>query len=508
MNIGHIKLTLANLEAILFKNETIEIDDKALQKVIDSYQFLQEFSHDKIIYGINTGFGPMAQYQIQDDDRIQLQYNLIRSHCSGSGDRLSEVQSRAILVSRLNTLLLGFSGIHSDAIHLMTAMMNKGLYPVIYKHGGVGASGDLVQLAHLALALIGEGEVWLNGTVLSAKEAFANKGILPLKVSIREGLALMNGTSAMTGIGIINLIYAKKLVRLSIVISSLINELLGAYEDHFSTALNNAKLHKGQQQVAKEMMDILADSGLIKHRKEHLYNGKLTQDIFEEKIQEYYSIRCVPQIVGAILDTVQYAEDVVLNELHSANDNPIIDLTTKNVYHGGNFHGDYVSLEMDKLKIAITKLSMLMERQLNYLLNDKLNGKLSPFINLGRLGFNFGLQGMQFTATSTVAENQTLSYPNYLHSIPNNNDNQDMVSMGANSALITANIIENTFEVCSIQLLAVLQAIDYLGIQDSMSTYNKSFYNTCRVLFSKVTDDKPSFLVLREMKQFLKESNF
>ena len=508
MNIGHIKLTLANLEAILFKNETIEIDDKALQKVIDSYQFLQEFSHDKIIYGINTGFGPMAQYQIQDDDRIQLQYNLIRSHCSGSGDRLSEVQSRAILVSRLNTLLLGFSGIHSDAIHLMTAMMNKGLYPVIYKHGGVGASGDLVQLAHLALALIGEGEVWLNGTVLSAKEAFANKGILPLKVSIREGLALMNGTSAMTGIGIINLIYAKKLVRLSIVISSLINELLGAYEDHFSTALNNAKLHKGQQQVAKEMMDILADSGLIKHRKEHLYNGKLTQDIFEEKIQEYYSIRCVPQIVGAILDTVQYAEDVVLNELHSANDNPIIDLTTKNVYHGGNFHGDYVSLEMDKLKIAITKLSMLMERQLNYLLNDKLNGKLSPFINLGKLGVNFGLQGMQFTATSTVAENQTLSYPNYLHSIPNNNDNQDMVSMGANSALITANIIENTFEVCSIQLLAVLQAIDYLGIQDSMSTYNKSFYNTCRVLFSKVTDDKPSFLVLREMKQFLKESNF
>jgi histidine ammonia-lyase len=508
MNIGHNTLTLANLEAILFKNETIEIDDKALQNVINSYQFLKEFSQDKIIYGINTGFGPMAQYQIQDEERIQLQYNLIRSHCSGSGDRLSEVQSRAILVSRLNTLLLGFSGIHPDAIHLMTVMMNKGLYPVIYKHGGVGASGDLVQLAHLALALIGEGEVWLKGSVFSAKDAFANEGILPLKVSIREGLALMNGTSAMTGIGIINLIYAKKLVRLSIVISSLINELLGAYEDHFSTALNNAKLHKGQQQVAKEMMEILADSGLIKHRKEHLYNGKLTQDVFEEKIQEYYSIRCVPQIVGAILDTVQYAEDVVLNELHSANDNPIIDLTTSNIYHGGNFHGDYVSLEMDKLKIAITKLSMLMERQLNYLLNDKLNGKLSPFINLGKLGFNFGLQGMQFTATSTVAENQTLSYPNYLHSIPNNNDNQDIVSMGANSALITATIIENTFEVCSIQVLAVLQAIDYLGIQNSMSSFNKSFYSTCRALFSKVTDDKPSFLLFREMKQFLKESNF
>jgi histidine ammonia-lyase len=508
MNIGHIKLTLANLEAILFKNETIELDDKALQKVIDSYQFLQEFSKDKIIYGINTGFGPMAQYRIQDEERIQLQYNLIRSHCSGSGDKLSEIQSRAILVSRLNTLLLGFSGIHADAIHLMVAMMNKGLYPVIYKHGGVGASGDLVQLAHLALALIGEGEVWSNGAVLSAKEAFANEGIIPLKVSIREGLALMNGTSAMTGIGIINLIYAKKLVRISIIMSSLINELLGAYEDHFSAELNHSKLHQGQQQVAKEMMDILADSGLIKHRSEHLYNATLTQEVFEEKIQEYYSIRCVPQIVGAIFDTVRYAEEVVLNELHSANDNPIIDLATKNVYHGGNFHGDYVSLEMDKLKIAITKLSMLMERQLNYLLNDKLNGKLSPFINLGKLGFNFGLQGMQFTATSTVAENQTLAYPNYLHSIPNNNDNQDLVSMGTNSALITATVIENTFEVASIQLLAVLQAIDYLGIQEGMSTFNKLFYTTCRASFAKVTEDKPSFLVLREMKQFLKESNF
>ena len=508
MNIGHIKLTLTNLEDILFNTETIELNDIALQKVIDSYQFLQEFSKDKIIYGINTGFGPMAQYRIQDEERVQLQYNLIRSHCSGSGDRLNEVQSRSILVSRLNTLLLGYSGIHPDAIHLMTTMLNKGLYPVIYKHGGVGASGDLVQLAHLALALIGEGEVWSNGQVLNANEAFAVQGISPLKVSIREGLALMNGTSAMTGIGIINLIYAKKLVRLAIVISSLINELLGAYEDHFSAELNNAKLHKGQQKVANEMMDILADSGLIKHRKEHLYNGKLTQEVFEEKIQEYYSIRCVPQIVGAILDTVHYAEEVVLNELHSANDNPIIDLATKNVYHGGNFHGDYVSLEMDKLKIAITKLSMLMERQLNYLLNDKLNGKLSPFINLGKLGFNFGLQGMQFTATSTVAENQTLSYPNYLHSIPNNNDNQDLVSMGANSALITATVIENTFEVCSIHVLAVLQAIDYLGIQENMSTFNKNFYKTCRSLMPKVTEDKPSFIRLREMNQFLKTSNF
>ena len=508
MIIGHDKLTLLDFEDLLFKGSKIELSQIAADKVSASHYFLKEFSKDKIIYGINTGFGPMAQYRIADDERIQLQYNLIRSHCSGSGQPLSELQSKAILISRLNTLLLGYSGIHEDAIQLMTKMVNVGLYPVIYQHGGVGASGDLVQLAHVALALIGEGEVWSDGKIISSKEAFDAHQISSLQVYIREGLALMNGTSAMTGIGIINLIYAKKLVRLSIITSSLINELLGAYEDHFSVELNRTKLHKGQQQVAKEMLDILSDSGLIKHRKEHLYNGKLTEEVFEEKVQEYYSIRCVPQIVGAILDTLNYAADVVIDELNSANDNPIIDVLSQNVYHGGNFHGDYVSLEMDKIKIAITKLSMLMERQLNYLLNDKLNGKLPPFINLGKLGFNFGIQGMQFTATSTVAENQSLSYPNYVHSIPNNNDNQDIVSMGANSALMTANVIENTFEICSIQLLAVLQAIDYLGIQDKMSTFNKAFYKTCRVTIPKVTEDKPSFVLLREIKSFLKKSTF
>ena len=508
MDIGHAKLTLLDFEGILFHEEKMELSKISTDKVIASHDFLKEFSKDKIIYGINTGFGPMAQYRIADDERIQLQYNLIRSHCSGSGQPLSELQSKAILISRLNTLLLGYSGIHEDAIHLMTSMVNLGLYPVVYQHGGVGASGDLVQLAHVALALIGEGEVWVKGTIVSSKEAFVIHNITPLKVHIREGLALMNGTSAMTGIGIINLIYAKKLIRLSIVTSSLINELLGAYEDHFSTELNGTKLHKGQQRVAQEMMDILADSIMIKHRKEHLYDEKLTQEVFQEKVQEYYSIRCVPQIVGAIMDTISYAEEVIINELNSANDNPIIDVATQNVYHGGNFHGDYVSLEMDKIKIAITKLSMLMERQLNYLLNDKLNGKLTPFINLGKLGFNFGIQGMQFTATSTVAENQSLSYPNYVHSIPNNNDNQDIVSMGANSALMAATVIENTFEVCSIQLLAVLQAIDYLGIQDKMSSSNKDFYKTCRKIIPKVKEDEPSFVLLREIKHFLKQSKF
>ena len=172
-----------------------------------------------------------------------------------------------------------------------------------------------------------------------------------------------------------------------------------------------------------------------------------------DKVQEYYSIRCVPQILGPILDTIEYAEKVLVNEANSSSDNPVIDIENGNIFHGGNFHGDYISLEMDKLKIAVAKLSMLLERQINYLMNDKLNDKLPPFVNLGKLGVNFGMQGAQFTATSTVAENQTLSFPNYVHSISNNNDNQDIVSMGTNSAQFARKVIDNTYQVLSIELM-------------------------------------------------------
>jgi histidine ammonia-lyase len=196
---------------------------------------------------------------------------------------------------------------------------------------------------------------------------------------------------------------------------------------------------------------------------------------------------------------------VLVDELNSVNDNPVIDHLTGNIYHGGNFHGDYVSLEMDKLKTAITKLSMLSERQLNYLLNDKLNQKFPPFLNLGVLGVNFGMQGMQFTATSTVAENQTLSFPMYIHSIPNNNDNQDIVSMGCNAALMTKKVVDNSFTVLAIQLMTLLQAIDYLGCQERLAPKTLSVYTTMRSIFPKFVEDHPKYKDLERIKIFLQE---
>ena len=438
ITIGQKPLSLAHFSEIIFKNQKIEIEQAALEKVNLNFNFLKQFSSNKLIYGINTGFGPMAQYKVSEENLLQLQYNLIRSHSSGSGNLIPVHLAKALMVARLNSFMQAYSGVHHEVIYLLKELINRDIVACIYEHGGVGASGDLVQLAHLGLTLIGEGDVWFEGQLYTAKEVFERFNIRPLGIRIREGLAILNGTSAMTGIGLINIIQAQKILVWGVMLSALTNEIVEAYTDHYSHELNIVKHHPGQQRIAAMMREVLQGSGMIRDRSKHLYNPEnIDQEVFEDKVQEYYSLRCVTQVLGPIYDTIQQAEEVLVSELNSVNDNPIIDHENHNVFHGGNFHGDYVSLEMDKLKTAITKLSMLSERQLNYLLNNKLNQKFPPFVNLGVLGLNFGMQGVQFTATSTVAENQTLSFPMYVHSIPNNNDNQDIVSMGFNAALIT-----------------------------------------------------------------------
>ncbi|MBS1646719.1 MAG: aromatic amino acid lyase [Bacteroidetes bacterium] len=505
LKIGSEKLTLSSCKKILIDNIPIEIDEAALRRVYESHYFLKEFIKDKLIYGINTGFGPMAQYKINHHDQIELQYNLIRSHCSGSGNPIPEINVRATMLARLNMLLLGYSGIHPDAVILLKEMINRHINPVIFEHGGLGASGDLVQLAHLALSLIGEGDVYYKGRLTTTKNAFENENLKPLPIYIREGLALMNGTSAMCGIGIINLLHAKNIVEKSIQTSVMITELVESYDDHYSNELNSVKLHKGQLEVAKIMRTHVADSALIKKRTEHLYDKPTTESVVKEKVQEYYSIRCVPQILGPVYDTICFAEEIIIDEINSANDNPIIDYKNKNVFHGGNFHGDYPALEMDKLKIAITKLSMLSERQINFLMNDKLNNKLSPFVNLGKLGLNLGMQGTQFTATSTTAENQTLANPMYIHSISSNNDNQDIVSMGTNAALMAQKIINNTYEILAIEFISIVQAIDYLQYKEKLSTTSKKIYEKIRATIPVFIEDSTPYLRQQKIISLLKE---
>jgi histidine ammonia-lyase len=500
--LGSKVLSLEEVHRVLFDGEELVLDKAAVQNVNDNFEFLKKFSSKKLIYGINTGFGPMAQYRISEDDTHQLQYNLIRSHSSGAGKCLAPVLTKSLMIARLSSFMQGFSGVHTDAVNLLKDLINHNIYPCIYEHGGVGASGDLVQLAHLAHALIGEGNVLYEEEIRPAAEVYKQLGLKPIDIHVREGLAIINGTSAMTGIGLVNIIEARKLLLWSCALSSMINEVVEAFDDHLSYELNVVKKHVGQNKIAEMMRGMLQGSKMIRHRPDHLYK-ELEEEIFKDKVQEYYSLRCVPQILGPIYDTLTHAETVVVGELNSVSDNPVVDHRHQNVYHGGNFHGDYISLEMDKVKIAITKLSMLSERQLNYLLNDKLNHKFPPFMNLGKLGFNFGMQGVQFTATSTVAENQTLSFPMYVHSIPNNNDNQDIVSMGCNAAQMTYKVIENTFEVLTVQVMTLLQAVDYLNCQDRLGVFSSRIYQDIRAIFPKFIEDAPRYADVQRIKAYL-----
>jgi len=254
------------------------------------------------------------------------------------------------------------------------------------------------------------------------------------------------------------------------------------------------------------MREIAADSQCLQKRENVLYhNVDPNEKIFKKKVQSYYSLRCVPQVLGPVLDTIETAERIVVDEINSACDNPIVDPISRNVYHGGNFHGDYISLEMDKLKIAVTKLTMLMERQLNYLCHDRINDILPPFLNLGVLGLNYGLQAAQFTATSTTAESQTLSFPNYVHSIPNNNDNQDIVSMGTNSALIAKTVIENAFQVTAIHAMALAQATDYLKIEAQLSTPTRALHREIRKRFPVLVEDRALYADIKTVTEFLKQ---
>jgi histidine ammonia-lyase len=336
-------ISLAHIEQYALDKGEFLLSEDVFSEVAKSFSFLTNFSKNKVIYGINTGFGPMAQYRIETDKLSHLQYNLIRSHSSGVGKVLDEKYARSVMVARLNAFLQGNSGISGGVIKQLVLFLNKGIVPEIFEHGSVGASGDLVQLSHLALNLIGEGYVYENGVRKKASEVLVAHGIEPLKLELRDGLGLINGTSCMTGIAAVNLIYAHRLVEWGIAASSMLNEIIGAFDDSFSKELNAVKHHKGQQYVAEKMREFVKGSTLIRKREELFKDDTAMQKVeFERKIQEYYSIRCVPQVIGPIYDTLVYAQNIVEDELNSTNDNPVVKPEDNNVFHGGNFHGDYI----------------------------------------------------------------------------------------------------------------------------------------------------------------------
>lgn len=497
--------TIEQAIEVIYVGKKLVLDEDDLRRVEECYHFLEQFSADKVIYGINTGFGPMAQWRVDDNHLTELQYNIIRSHSTGAGEPLGDVEVKGAMLARLGSILQGKSGVHPEVPKLLVEFINRSIIPFIPQHGSVGASGDLVQLAHLALCLIGEGKVRYKGEWRPTAEVLAAEGLKPIGIHIREGLSITNGTSVMTGISTMNQVRAEQLLERATLAAVWMNEIAASFDDFMAEPLNSCRRHEGQQHIARRMREMAKGSQCLQKREHELYdNGHSEAHVFEHKVQAYYSLRCAPQILGPIWETLQHSRQVIEEELNSACDNPIVDPVTENVYHGGNFHGDYISLEEDKVKIAMVRLVMTAERQLNYLFHDRINGILPPFLNMGTLGLNYGMQACQFTATSTTAECQTLAMPNYVHSIPNNNDNQDIVSMGTNTALLTKQVLANAYQVIAIQYIALAQATDCLNIADKLAPATRAMYDAIRSIMGPRIDDKPFYEEIAQIIDMIK----
>jgi histidine ammonia-lyase len=472
--------------------QRVHIAPAALRRVKKAAEFVRAELGKKIIYGVNTGFGPMASHIIQQSELVNLQKNLIRSHAVGMGDPIGSEYVLAAMLVRLNVLLKGYSGVTPELVERLQMFINRRVLPVVPDHGAVGTSGDLVQLAHIALALIGEGEVFLNGERMPAGKAHQLLKILPYVPQPKEGLALVNGTSMMTGIGALLTMETDRLLALAVRAGALALEIVGGFGDGLSERLHAVRPHRGQQEIARVLRMLTRRSKRLKRRWIFQKNLRLIKDTYTipEDVQEFYSLRCIPQIVGPVFETFRRTQGVMEIEMNAATDNPIVDLQERAFRHGGNFHGDAVALALDQLKIGLVKLTMLSERRINFFLNQNINRRFPPFLNLKRPGLTLGLQGLQFVATSTAARSQTLAFPQYVHSIPTNADNQDIVSMGTDAALLVGQVVENAYIVQAIELLTLAQAVDYLKMQHDLSVSSRKLYEAVRRAFPKITDDR------------------
>jgi len=470
----------------------ISLDAKALSLAEESFKFVHNNLTKKIIYGINTGFGPMATHLIGKGQLKELQYNLIRSHAVGMGNPIPQDFVLAAMIVRLNTLVKGYSGVSLDLLQHLSLLINERIIPFVPEHGAVGTSGDLVQLAHIALTIIGEGKAWHNGSLIETKAIYEKLNIRPYELKPKEGLSLINGTSVMTGISALLIKQADHLLQLAVSLAALSLEAVEAYSDSISERLHAVRPHAGQKEIALQLRNILTSSHLLKDRVLHTGKMSLGEDTQEmpEAIQEVYSLRCIPQILGPIYDIVEKAKNDIRIELNSATDNPIVDFESKTFLHGGNFHGDYIAAAIDQVKIGMVKMTMLSERRTNYFMHHKINKRFPPFMNLEKPGLTLGLQALQFVATSTTAQSQSLAFPHHIHSIPTNGDNQDVVSMGTDASLIAAKVLENAYIVQTIELITLCQAVDFLGIQEKLSTNSQNLYNSLRSLMPKISKDR------------------
>jgi len=461
-------LTVEDIVAIGTGKKRVTLDPEALRRCHASRAFLEEeIAAKRIIYGVNTSFGPMCNKIIDEHEIETLQFNLIRSHAAGLGDPLDQDVAIAVLAVRLNALVKGYSGVREELLTLIRDMINCGIAPFIPEAGSVGASGDLIHLAHMALAIIGEGEVFYQGSLQPTAKVLEHCGLKPIRLSYKEGIALINGTCAMTALAAFAIFGAKKLLNIACVNGAFAMEIFGGIDDAFDEDLHAVKPHPGQLTIADTVRKLYHGSRNITPRSrvhEEISRCRPTdQPVFETSVnvQDVYSIRCTPQILAPVAEAIDFAERTVITEANSSNDNPIIIPEKKKVIHGGNFHGQSIGFAMDMLCIAMAELCNISERRINKLLDKKLNEGLPEQLIPGTVGLTMGFMGSQYLATSTTAENRQLANPVSTLSISCNASNQDVVSMGTVAARKAYTSIRNAKHVVTLEVLADLQALSF-----------------------------------------------
>lgn len=482
-------LTIEQIKMVVYHDLPVELSLEGIEQVKTSRSYVDEIiSKEETIYGITTGFGKFSDVFIDSTKTSQLQLNLIISHACGVGENFDNDVVKTMMLLRANSLSTGYSGITMETLDLLINMINKNVIPVVPSQGSLGASGDLVPLAHMALVMIGRGEAFYDGEIYEAKEALHKAKLEPVELKAKEGLALINGTQAMTSCGVLGVDRSDSIKKLADLIASVTCEALGGITDAFDARIGQIRPHVGQQESAENLRTILAESKLVTRQG-------------EVRVQDPYTLRCIPQVHGGSREALRYVKGVINTEINSVTDNPLIFSDTGEVISGGNFHGQPVAIAMDVLCIAIAEFANISERRVERLVNPQLSG-LPPFL-VKEGGLNSGFMIPQYVAASLVSENKGLCAPASVDSIPSSANQEDHVSMGTIAARQALKVIENTYNVLAIELMCAVQALDFKD-PSKMSPVTKALYQRVREDIPMLIEDRELHIDIKKCAKIIK----
>jgi len=470
---------------VALSKESSEAINKA-RELVDRY-----VKEERVVYGLTTGFGKFSDVAINKDETGLLQRNLIISHACGVGKPLPEETVRALMLLRVNALSRGYSGIRLSTVNVLIEMLNKGVHPYIPEQGSLGASGDLAPLSHMVLTMLGEGEAYYEGELLSSKEAMEKAGISTIELTSKEGLALINGTQVMTAIGALGVYDAVNLMKAADICAALTMEALEGIVDAYDHKVHEVRGHKGQINTAKNVLNLLEGSQRVTRQG-------------EKRVQDAYALRCTPQIHGASKDAIEYVKSKIEIEINAVTDNPIIFPEQDEVISGGNFHGQPIALVMDFMAIAVSEIANISERRLERLVNPALSNGLPAFLS-EKGGLNSGFMIVQYSAASLVSENKVLSHPASVDSIPSSANQEDHVSMGTIGARKASKIIEHAQNVLGMEMMGACQGID-LREKAQLGKGTELAYKSLRAEVAMLKEDRVMYKDINKCVDIIKKA--